>query len=187
MAPGSHRLAIRGPVEEDGKPRFFRRIGRGQFDMTDLALRIDQLTQFLEWARAEYRIGSPIAFGFSNGANIVWATMFSKPHVVRGAILLRPMLAFLPQAIPSLKDVPVLVLAGKRDTTVPPSRGNEIPELLRSAGADVSLEWVDAAHDFCAEDAEKSAAWLSHMDARAASRTHDKDRELSTVSITISP
>jgi phospholipase/carboxylesterase len=169
IAPGAHRLAIRGAVLEDGKPRFFRRIGRGEFDMADLAVRIEQLFGFLEWAKAEYGIGSPIAFGFSNGANIVWTLMLSKPRALCGAILLRPMRAFQPPAVPNLRNVPVLVLPGTRDTTVPISRAGEIPDLLKSAGAEVQVEWVEAAHDFCVEDAEKSAAWLARFNERPAS------------------
>jgi phospholipase/carboxylesterase len=175
IAPGAHRLAIRGAVLEDGKPRFFRRVGRGEFDMADLAVRIEQLAEFLEWAKAEYRIGSPVAFGFSNGANIIWTLMLSKPQALRGAILLRPMRAFQPQALPNLHGVPVLVLAGKHDTTVPISRGNEIPDLLQSAGAGVQLEWIEAAHDFCAEDAQKSAAWLARLNGKPVSSMRENN------------
>jgi phospholipase/carboxylesterase len=169
IAPGAHRLAIRGAVLEDGKSRFFRRVGRGEFDMADLAVRVEQLAEFLEWARAEYRIGLPVAFGFSNGANIIWTLMLSKPKALRGAILLRPMRAFQPQALSNLHGVPVLVLAGKHDTTVPVSRGNEIPDLLQSAGADVQFEWIEAAHTFCTEDAKRSAAWLSRLNTEPVS------------------
>jgi predicted esterase len=66
--------------------------------------------------------------------------------------------------------MPVLVLPGMRDTTVPVGRANEIPDLFRLAEADVQVEWVDAAHDFCAEDAQKSAAWLARFDHRPVAR-----------------
>ena len=166
IAPGSSLLAIRGPVLEEGKPRFFRRIAKGEFDLADLDFRIKQLDRFLDWAKAEYGIGSPVAFGFSNGANVTWALMLSCPEVLRGAILMRPMRAFQPEKIEKLRHVPVLVIAGKKDATVPPSRADEVPSLLRSAGAEVQLAWVDAGHEFSAEDAETSAAWLARLEHR---------------------
>ena len=95
--------------------------------------------------------------------------MLSKPRALRGAILLRPMRAFQPQVESNLHGLPVLVIAGTQDTTVPGSRGNEIPELLRSAGAEVRLEWADAAHELVAEDAEKSAVWLSRFNGNTTS------------------
>jgi phospholipase/carboxylesterase len=131
--------------------------------MADLALRIEQLAQFLKWAQLEYSIGLPVALGFSNGANMIWTFILQKPGALQGAILLRPMRAFQPKIESNLNGCPVLVIAGTHDTTVPASRGNEIPELLRSAGAEVRLEWADAGHDFVADDAAKSAAWLTRF------------------------
>jgi predicted esterase len=75
------------------------------------------------------------------------------------------MRAFQQESLASLHGMPILVLAGRVDTTVPVSRGQEIPDLLRSAGADVQLEWVEAAHEFCNEDADQSSIWLARHNA----------------------
>ena len=168
ISPGASLLGIRGPVIEEGRARFFRRVAPGKFDFDDLAYRIEQLALFLEWAKGEYGMGLPVGFGFSNGANMIWTLLLSRPQALRGAILLRPMRAFEPDKVARLADIPVLVIAGRHDSTVPPSRANEIPDLLRSAGAEVQLQWADAAHDFVPEDSEKSAAWLSRLNAGMA-------------------
>lgn len=78
ISPGASLLGIRGPVIEKGRPRFFRRVAPGKFDFDDLAFRIEQLAQFLEWAKAEYGMGLPVGFGFSNGANMIWTLLLRK-------------------------------------------------------------------------------------------------------------
>ena len=70
-------------------PRFFRRFGEGIFDEGDLRRRANELADFVEEARAHYGIASPIALGYSNGANIAAAVLLLQPAALAGAILLR--------------------------------------------------------------------------------------------------
>lgn len=161
VAPGASLLGLRGNVEENGQSRFFRRVGAGSFDLDDLKVRVQEFVTFLEWARHTYALSKPIGFGFSNGANILWPMMLTHTDTLAGAVLMRPMRAFNPVVTGVLDNVPVLVLAGRADKTVPPNRAQEIPELLRSAGADVTLEWADAAHDFSADDERIATQWLN--------------------------
>jgi len=163
LAPGASLLGLRGPVVEDGRARFFRRLEKGKFDLEDLSIRIDQLEQFVVWARQYYRMERPVAVGFSNGANMIWATVLRYPKLFRGAILFRPMCAFQPLTKADLDGLPVLVIAGTSDGTVPPNRAEEVPNLLKSANGEVTFEWVDAAHEFCEADIEKSAQWLRQI------------------------
>ena len=51
-------------------PRFFRRLAEGIFDEEDVRHRALELADFVGEARTHYGILSPIAFGYSNGANI---------------------------------------------------------------------------------------------------------------------
>ena len=163
IAPGASLLGVRGNVLENGRPRFFRRVGTGNFDIEDLKLRVDELCTFIAWAHAAYGMSKPIGVGFSNGANILWPLLLWRPDVLGGAILMRPMRAFIPQNVAALNGLPVLVIAGRSDTVVPPERARETPDLLSTAGADVTLQWADAGHDFSMDDDRIAAHWLTRF------------------------
>jgi phospholipase/carboxylesterase len=160
LAPGAALLGLRGPVMEDRKPRFFRRLEKGKFDLEDLSIRIDRLALFIDWATQHYEMKRAVAVGFSNGANMIWATILPYPKLFQGAVLFRPMRAFQPHAETNLEGLPVLVTAGALDSTVPPCGAQEVPSLLESAHGNVAFEWVDAAHDFCEADIDKTSRWL---------------------------
>lgn len=162
LIPGASLLGLRGPVLEDGKSRFFRRFETGRFDLEDLSARIDQLALFMDWATQRYEMKRPVAVGFSNGANMIWATILRYPKLFKGAVLFRPMRAFMPQADADLGGLPVLVVAGDRDGVVAPGRAKEVPSLLAAAHGNVAFEWVEAAHEFCSSDIEKASRWLRH-------------------------
>lgn len=163
VAPGAALLALRGNVLEDGKPRFFRRVARGEFDLDDFKLRTREIGDFITHARATYGIGAPIAAGFSNGANIAWSLLLSAPGLLKGAILMRPMLAFDPRPVTSVSGLPVLVIAGATDAIVPPEDRDAMPALLREAGARVTYETVSGDHNLVAADGDVAAAWLDKL------------------------
>jgi predicted esterase len=56
LSPNAGALSPRGNVDEQGMPRFFRRLAPGVFDMEDLARRTDELRAFIDSAAAHYRI-----------------------------------------------------------------------------------------------------------------------------------
>src|SRR4051812_28059327 len=66
LLPGAAMLSPRGKVLEHGMPRFFRRLAEGVFDQEDLALRTDELAEFIERAQEKYEIdpASIVAVGF---------------------------------------------------------------------------------------------------------------------------
>src|ERR1700676_4777542 len=70
IAPSASLLSPRGKVLEHGMPRFFRRLAEGVFDEDDVRQRANELADFVESARSHYGIGTPVALGYSNGANI---------------------------------------------------------------------------------------------------------------------
>lgn len=165
VSPGASLLALRGNVLEDGKARFFRRVGKGNFDLEDLAVRTRELGTFIEWSCANYKIARPIAFGFSNGANIAMSLVLMQPEKLRAAILLRPMWAYEPAEPPPLGGFPILVIAGRDDTTVPPELARKVPAFLEKADADVTFEWASGAHDLTVDDENLSRGWLKAFPA----------------------
>jgi phospholipase/carboxylesterase len=160
LSPGASLLSVRGNVLEDGKPRFFRRFGRGQFDVDDLHERTAQLGGFIRAAREAYRIEAPVAVGHSNGANIAWSLIFSDPASLSGAVLLRPLMPLDPVWAQKSVPLPVLILSGADDTIAPPPEVVALSARLRELGADVSHELLRAAHDLIAADEAIAGAWL---------------------------
>jgi len=161
LLPGASRLSPRGQVLENGAPRFFRRLAEGVFDVEDLKARTHQLADFVESAVRTYQLPSPpIAVGFSNGANIGAALLLLRPGVLRGALLLRPMVPLVPEPLPSLEGVPVAIIAGRADPIVRPEQSEELADLLREAGARVDLHWVAGGHGLTREDLEIGRRWL---------------------------
>lgn len=160
LSPGAALLAVRGNVLEDGKPRFFRRVGQAQFDVSDLHERTGQLALFLRAARHAYGIQAPIAVGHSNGANIAWSLIFSDPASLSGAVLYRPLMPIDPGRIENLANFPVLVLSGSDDKIAPPSAAAALPIRLRDAGADIEHKIIQAEHDTVPLDFALARKWL---------------------------
>jgi phospholipase/carboxylesterase len=142
-------------------PRFFRRLAEGVFDLDDLARRTDELARFIAAAREAYGIEKPVAVGFSNGANIAGALLLTRPDVLAGAVLLRATLPFVPEQVPVLAGVPVLILSGAMDPMVSADKREQLNQLLKSAGADVTHEVVPAGHNLTAQDLAAAEAWLA--------------------------
>lgn len=153
-------MALRGNVLEDGKPRFFRRVGKGNFDLEDLALRTNELAAFIDWACGHYKTAKPVAVGFSNGANIAMSLVLNRPQTLRAAILLRPMWAYEPQLPSPLRSFPVLVIGGRDDTTVKPELAERTPDFLTRAGASVDFHWAAGAHELVPDDRAIATEWL---------------------------
>ena len=173
IAKGAALLSPRGPVLENGMPRFFRRIAEGVFDQQDLKLRTNQLRAFIEEAEAAYRFSSQnlIAVGFSNGANIAASLLLRYPDALTGAILIRAMVPFLPETKPSLRGKPILLLSGTADGIVPPENTQQLHDILQSAGADVQLHWEPAGHGLTKGDLITAQAWFAqHFPAQSRAR-----------------
>jgi predicted esterase len=167
LAPGAPLLSPRGQVLENGMPRFFRRLAEGVFDLDDLRFRARQLADFLAGAQEKYGLGEvpPIAVGFSNGANIAAALLLLHPGSLSAALLLRPMVPLVPDALPALDDVRVLIAAGRMDPIVTASQSQALADLLEKAGADVTLHWSNAGHGLNVEDLEAGEHWMETITA----------------------
>ena len=161
LAPGAALLSPRGKVLENGAPRFFRRLREGEWDLPDFRRRTSELADFVEGARKAYGLASPIAVGFSNGANAAWSLLLHKPELLSGAILMRAMMPFDPRPLPDLDGVPVLILAGASDQMVPTEQAGLLAAYLGEAGADVTYEALPAGHNLTQQDLVHAAGWLA--------------------------
>lgn len=167
LAPGAPLLSPRGKVLENGMPRFFRRHAEGVFDLDDLRFRARELAEFLSWAREKYGLGEvpPIAVGFSNGANIAATLLLLYPGSLSAALLLRAMVPLVPDSLPALDDVTVLIAAGRSDPIISPVQSQSLADLLRKAGAEVTLHWSNAGHALTKEDVEAGQRWMEAVTA----------------------
>ena len=163
LVPRAAVLSPRGKVLERGMPRFFRRLAEGVFDLEDLARRSDELTRFVDDAATEYGFDRArvIALGFSNGANIAAGMLLRLGAVLRGALLLSPMLPFEPQPPPNLSTVGVFVGAGMADSLIPPAQSRRLVDTLRAAGADVTDYWHPGGHTITHDELRAARSWLA--------------------------
>jgi phospholipase/carboxylesterase len=165
IAPGAGLLSPRGQVLENGMPRFFRRLAEGVFDEEDLRFRSGELAEFIDAASAHYGIHPArlLAVGFSNGANIAGSVLLRFPDRLAGAILIRAMVPFVPKQIPDLRAKPVLLLSGQEDPIVPTDQAEQLAAIFKSAGADVTLHWVNSGHALTQEDVSTARDWMKRV------------------------
>jgi predicted esterase len=70
------------------------------------------------------------------------------------------MLPFEPADTPDLNGVPVLILAGRHDSMIPQTSTEALIEKLRSAGADLTVHWLDTGHGLTEDDLGLTAEWF---------------------------
>ena len=165
IAPGASILSPRGRVLENGMPRYSRRLQEGVFDIEDLHNRTDELADWISAITAEKEIDDRpiVALGFSNGANIAGSLLLSRPGLLAGAMLLRPMVPFVPDELPLLNGARVLVGAGTNDHLIEPEETNRLVTLLQTCGALVDLYWQPGGHGLGQGDLDQIGAWFSQQ------------------------
>ena len=162
LLPGAGMVSPRGKVLERGAPRFFRRVAEGVFDQEDLARRTGELAEFIEAAAKTYELnlGGIVAVGFSNGANIAASLLLRRPGLLRGAVLLSPMVPFEPDSLPALTGTSVFIGAGRADRITPAAQAERLAELLRKAGATVTLHWEPGGHTVSEGEIDAAREWI---------------------------
>lgn len=165
LAPEAAQLSPRGRVSENGMARFFRRVAEGVFDMEDLFARTHELASFITEARDAYELTGArfVAVGFSNGANIAGSLLLTYPELFAGAVLYRPMVPFVPEVMPDLRHVSVLVVPGEQDPLVPQEESQRLIELLERAGAAVEAPWQPGGHALTEEDVAIARQWMDAL------------------------
>ncbi|HEY7059644.1 MAG TPA: alpha/beta hydrolase [Vicinamibacterales bacterium] len=162
LAPEAGLLSPRGQVLEHGKPRFFRRLAEGVFDIEDLKQRAADLGDFVTGAAARYGFDPArlTAVGFSNGANIASALLLLRPGVLAGAVLFRAMVPLIPNPLPTL-SARVLISNGRTDPLVSADETERLASLLTSAGAAVDVIWQPVGHQLTEGDVTAARQWLA--------------------------
>ena len=163
--PTASLLSPRGKILENGMPRFFRRLAEGVFDLEDLKMRTNELADFVAAAVRHYKLDADnlVGVGYSNGANIAASMLLLRPEIMQTAILFRAMLPLVPDKLPDLSSVRVWIGAGDQDPIIPTSETQRLIELLRHAGADVTIRFAKAGHGLSNDDLEAAHHWLGGL------------------------
>ena len=159
-------LSPRGKILENGMPRFFRRLAEGVFDLEDLKTRTLELADFVIASVRHYKLAANhiVGVGYSNGANIAASMLLLRPEIMHAAILFRAMVPLIPETLPDLSSVRVWISAGDQDPIIPASEAKRLAELLRSAGADVTIRFAKAAHGLTSDDVTTARDWLEKLE-----------------------
>jgi phospholipase/carboxylesterase len=162
VAPGSPTLGIRGTVPIDGGFAFFHRFPDRTIDEADITARVSVLADFIESASARYSLTrAPIAIGFSNGAIMAAALLLTRPGLLAGAILVRPLSPFRDDLPTRLGGVQVLTIDGEKDSRRSPGDGVRLADRLVRAGAMISHHVLPVGHSITAMDQEIEREWLT--------------------------
>jgi phospholipase/carboxylesterase len=162
-------LSPRGKVLENDMPRFFRRLAEGIFDEEDLIRRTHELADFIEQASTKYDLNRQnlFAVGYSNGANIAGSLLLLRPGTLAGAVLLRPMVPIVPEPLPDLKGVPVLVVSGRYDPIIPADEALQVVATLRNTGAEARVSFENAGHGLTEGTVEIARRWLATLSSES--------------------
>lgn len=171
LDPNAALLSPRGKVLENGMPRFFRRLAEGVFDLEDLKYRTNELADFVTGAAQHYGFATDqlVAVGYSNGANIAASMLLLRPERMPRAILFRAMVPLIPDTLPDLSSRRVWIGAGDQDPIVPASETKRLAELLRHAGAEVTIRFAKAGHGLTSNDVITARDWLDGVVGEADS------------------
>lgn len=156
-------VSPRGDVSEFGSARFFKRTGEGVYDMDDLSRAVEKMQGFVSSHVAAVKPARTFAIGYSNGANILAATLFAKPELFDAVVLLHPLIPFEPDVQGTLSGRKVLITAGRRDPICPPQMTARLDAHLRALGADVTLEWHEGGHELRPNEIDAAKRFFSEV------------------------
>lgn len=165
LLPGAALLAPRGKVLEYGMPRYFRRLAEGVFDVDDLRFRTHELGDFVAAAAETYGLdpAKVVAVGYSNGANIAASVLLLRPGVLAGAVLFHAQVPLEPEEQSNLPGVAVFLSGGRADAMIPAVETERLAEMLRAAGAGVTLHWEPGGHTLGRAEVEEARRWLANQ------------------------
>ena len=161
LLPDAHLISPRGDVSEGGALRYFRRTAEGVYDMADFARATDKMTDFIKARIAGSGASTVSALGYSNGANILAAVLFSAPELIGKSVLMHPLIPFTPAPQPGLSGKSVLITAGRRDPIAPAAMTERLAAYFTGQAADVQPVWHDGGHELRPVELQAAREFLS--------------------------
>ena len=164
IAANAPSIAVRGAEPWEDGFAFFRRFEDRSIDEENLLANALSLADFIEAARAAYRfLKPPIAVGFSNGAIMAAALLLTRPDLLAGAILFRPLSPFAQYTMRPRNGVPVLTIDGAHDKRREPGDGHRLAARLTDANACVEHHVLPTGHNISTEDRSLAENWLKRF------------------------
>jgi phospholipase/carboxylesterase len=154
-------VGLRGNVSEQGMLRFFMRFPDGSFDMESIEAETHKLNQFVKTWSETYQVPvEKMAFlGYSNGANMILATLFRYPEFISKAVLLHSMLPFHPKPM-NFTGKQFLVTQGRQDQMIAFMEGQAVIKTLKDYGADVEAVVHEGGHEIRPEEMDAMRAFF---------------------------
>jgi phospholipase/carboxylesterase len=136
ISPRSPTLAIRGavPFDAGAHPFIDSQIARLTKLISPLVPRHWPISSWPPQPATAFT-RAPVAIGFSNGAIMAAALLLTRPSLLAGAILLRPLSPFTYDPPTQLNGKSVLIIDGEKDTRRSSGDGARLTERLIRAGA----------------------------------------------------
>jgi predicted esterase len=137
-----------------------------------LKTRTNELADFVAAAVRNYKLAADhiIGVGYSNGANIAASMLLLRPEIMHAAVLFRAMVPLVPDKLPDLSSVHVWIGAGDQDPIIAASETQRLVELLRCAGAEVTIRFFHAGHGLTNTEIETAGQWLRELKPSAQHR-----------------
>lgn len=141
-------VGLLGNIREHGMARFFERSASGELDQTSIKTESAKLAEFITgWSKKNMIETENITFvGYSNGSNMILATLFYYPILIKKAALLHAMLPFEPSTGLDLSRHSLFFSWSKSDGMIPASQSISLIEMLKKLKATISVLETDFGH-----------------------------------------
>ncbi len=73
------------------------------------------------------------------------------------------MVPLIPDNIPELTGHQILIESGTHDPIVPDIEGGRLADLLKQAGAEVTVEWQNTGHGLINSEIQSAQAWMKKL------------------------
>lgn len=148
------QLSLRGNVQEHGMNRFFERYPDMTFNIESIQQEVTKLHTFLkDFIQKHNKSFDDLVFlGYSNGANFALSFLFLYPNLVKKAILLHPMIPFIPKDELNLSSTQLFVSYGEHDPYSTVEHIEQLQNVLENAQAHVEYVKHEGGHEIRKEE-----------------------------------
>ncbi len=161
-------VSLRGNISEHGLNRFFRRFAPGKYDQESISQEAEKLQQFISTYRSAYKSDSVSVLGFSNGANMILATLLLHSDTIandmKKVVLLHPADVLEEESASrqhNLAQITFLVTYGKHDDMISQKESLQVVDLLKQTKAKVKSFDNGAGHNITREEQKAVITFLS--------------------------
>lgn len=161
LSPNSSVISIRGKIIGGGKPLFIRRVKGGQ-NVEEIRKHAREIKIFLDNASMKYSFqrNNVIGVGYFDGAAMAVALSLSFPASLKGLILFRVFMPFLPEESPDLVGLKAIVISGRYDRFSKLAEAEELVKMMSGWGARVNHVVLEVGHEISRVDVQAAKDWF---------------------------